>query len=137
MIRKYAFLLISIALLNKANSQIANGSACFSVSQMLDKSNNDSLSITSVCDVLDFKIAVYNRWGEVLHTSYAVGNIEIFKQDAGTQLHVTKKKVKRKTLPIASPFSEGQYTWIITYFELSDIARKEQKTQNGILYITE
>jgi hypothetical protein len=126
-----------LAFFDNVYSQIINESDCFSVSQMLDKSNKDSLMITSACDVLDFKIAVYNRWGEVLHTSYSVGNIEIFKQDAGTQLRVTKKKVKRKTRPTAIPFSEGQYTWIITYFELSDIARKEQKTQNGILYITE
>lgn len=126
-----------LAFLDSVYSQINNDSNCFSVSQMLDKSNKDSLSISSGCDVLDFKIDVYNRWGEVLFTANQVGKIDIFKQESGTQIQTTKKKVKKKSIPVLNPFSEGQYTWIITYFEVLDLDRKDKKSQNGYLYITE
>jgi hypothetical protein len=128
---------VLLAFLDSVYSQINNDSNCFSVSQMLDKSNVDSLSISSGCDVLDFKIDVYNRWGEVLFTANQVGKIDIFKQESGTQIQATKKRVKRKSIPVLNPFSEGQYTWIITYFEVSDLDRKDKKSQNGYLYITE
>ena len=110
---------------------------CFEVSQMLVKHNKDSLNVISNCDVLDFKIEIYSRWGEVMHTAYNVGKIDIFKQESGTQIQATKRKVKKKAIPVTNPFSEGQYTWIITYFESTDVARKDQKKLNGIIYITE
>jgi hypothetical protein len=135
--RKFILLIISIAFLNCANSQVNNQSQCFSVSQMLDKSEKDSLLVTSECDVLDFKIEIYNRWGEVLFTAYQVGKIDIFKEESGTQIQATKKKVKRKSVPVLNPFSEGQYTWITSYYDISDLDRKDQKSQNGYLYITE
>ena len=122
---------------NCTYSQNISDSNCFSVSQMLDKSNHDSLSVFSGCDVLDFKIEVYNRWGEVLFTAFEVGKIDIFKQESGTQIQTTKKKVKKKSMPVVDRFSEGQYNWVISYFSASDISRKEQKKQNGIIYITE
>jgi hypothetical protein len=135
--RKLYLSFVLLAFLDSVYSQINNDSNCFSVSQMLDKSNEDSLSISSGCDVLDFKIDVYNRWGEVLFTANQVGKIDIFKQESGTQIQATKKRVKRKSIPVLNPFSEGQYTWIITYFEVSDLDRKDKKSQNGYLYITE
>ena len=135
--RKLCLSFVLLAFLDSVYSQINNDSNCFSVSQMLDKSNVDSLSISSGCDVLDFKIDVYNRWGEVLFTANQVGKIDIFKQESGTQIQATKKRVKRKSIPVLNPFSEGQYTWIITYFEVSDLDRKDKKSQNGYLYITE
>ncbi len=135
--RKFFLLAISIVFLNSANAQLDNKSNCFSVSQMLDKSNHDSLSVFSGCDVLDFKIELYNRWGEVLFTAFEVGKIDIFMQESDTQIKASKRKVKKKTIPLVNPFSEGQYTWIISYFEATDVARKDQKKQNGLIYITE
>jgi hypothetical protein len=135
---KNLIVLFSLLLVNQCYYSQSNTipSKCFSVSESTKKSSKDSLLIVSMCDVLDFKFQIFNRWGEVYHTSYSSGKIDIFNITPKDQVQTGTKK-KKNTTQVDNNFVEGQYIWIITYFEVSDVNRKHQKTENGTLYIFE
>jgi hydrogenase maturation factor len=119
------------------SQSVSSSSNCFSVSESIQKSSKDSLLIVSSCDVLDYKFEIYNRWGQVYHTSYTPGKIEIFNNNKVAEVPVAKKKKKSSVSQVENNFVEGQYIWIITYYAATDVNRTNQKTENGNLYVFE
>jgi hypothetical protein len=118
-------------------SQSVSSSNCFSVAESIQKSSKDSLLIVSLCNVLDYKFEIYNRWGQVYHTSYNPGKIDIFKNNQENEIQVAKKKKKKRVSQAESNFVQGQYIWIITYYDATDVNRTNQKKESGILYVIE
>jgi hypothetical protein len=131
--------LFFLLLINQVSfsQSVSSSSNCFSVSESIQKSTKDSLLVVSSCDVLDYKFEIYNRWGQVYHTSHSPGKIDIFNNNKVAQVPSAKKKKKTSVGQVENNFVEGQYIWIITYYEATDVNRANQKTENGNLYVFE
>lgn len=94
---------VVISFLGNAQTKAAQDS-CLTIPNSISKANGSELKIGSICDLMTFKLQIYNRWGNLMYSA------DEFKESF--DLDVDTKTGKKKQI---ERFSSGVYFWVISY----------------------
>jgi len=78
---------------------------CFALPTSLSKANNDKLNIGCTCDLAEFSIQLYSRWGQLVYEAKTF----MTPFDMDLQARTGKKKQEVQV------FGEGTYLYKIRY----------------------
>ena len=78
---------------------------CFTVPTTLSKANNDQLNIGCTCDLAEFSIQIYSRWGQLVYQAKTF--MTPFDMDLQARTGNKKQEIQ--------VFGEGTYLYKIRY----------------------